>query len=401
MGLLDDGAEYLRRSGRNLGGLFDFLGGNATAGNAAIKSGADATLARLRGQPLTPDQAEALHNSPIGGFGPENLGAAGAIMGTYAGIGAKTANKAQLVKAKSAIKGGMDPEAARQQFGWFQDPTGDWKFEISDHKARLKQDKDGGYKLHHPDLRRAYPDLVDTLKIDTMPARNSLGEDNPMMGYYLKDSNTARLNESLLRNPNPDEAMRTLIHELQHGVQTREGFSPGTNPTSDEVRFKVDTERMPKWHALHEREGVMRNQRNDWLNANKNGSLEDFYKRNPEWTTEYDRLLKDIREHPSYNDMTFQTYESALGEVEARDTMNRLGFSEGSRKNNPPYVHEGIPLDRIWDVREVRGRLYPKKAADVEPPELRGLLNSPNLTPEQKGMLGSLLALGLFPKDAE
>ena len=51
MGLLDDGQEYLRRSGRNLGGLFDWLAGGAAAG-------AEPTMALLRGdaldQPLLP-----------------------------------------------------------------------------------------------------------------------------------------------------------------------------------------------------------------------------------------------------------------------------------------------------------------------------------------------------------
>lgn len=401
MGLLDDGTEYLRRSGRNLGGLFDFLGGNATAGNAAIKSGANATRALLAGRELTPEQREALHNSPIGGFGPENLGAGGALMGTYVGIGAKTANKAKLAQAQSAIKGGMDPEAARQRFGWFQDPTGDWKFEISDHKAQLKQDKAGNWVLAHPELERAYPGMVKGLKIDTMPAKNSLGQDNPLLGLYLKDTNTAKLNESLLANP--EEATGTLMHELQHGVQFKEGFSPGTHPASDEVRFKVDTEQMPKWHALHEREAEMRDQRNKWMSANKDWSLDDFYKKFPGWTDRYDTLLKQIREHPSYNEMTHNTYESALGEVEARDTMNRLRYLPDDRKRNRPYVGEGVPPGEIWDMREVRGRLYPKKVADEpDPQELRGLLDRTlGPSPETKGTLLSLLALGLFPKDAE
>lgn len=51
MGLLDDGQEYLRRSGRNLGGLFDWLSGGAQAG-------AEPTMALMRGdaldQPLLP-----------------------------------------------------------------------------------------------------------------------------------------------------------------------------------------------------------------------------------------------------------------------------------------------------------------------------------------------------------
>lgn len=51
MGLLDDAQEYARRSGRNLGGLFDWLAGGAAAG-------AEPTMALMRGdainEPLLP-----------------------------------------------------------------------------------------------------------------------------------------------------------------------------------------------------------------------------------------------------------------------------------------------------------------------------------------------------------
>ena len=312
-------------------------------------------------------------------------------MGTFAGIGANTANKALLAKTKSAIKGGMDPEQARQQFGWFQDPTGDWKFEISDHKARLYQDKAGNWKLRHADLERAYPGMVKDLNISTMPSRNSLGEENPLMGVYLKDSNTAKLNESLLADP--EEALRTLIHELQHGVQFREGFSPGTNPIADEVLHKVDTEKMPRWYEINERFDALRNQRANWETANKGKPLEDFYKLNPGWIDEHDRLLKERNSFPAYREMTHNMYESALGEVEARDTMNRLRLLPDDRKRHAPYRDNEVPGYPTWDMREVHNRLYPKKAADE--PELRGLL-----TPEQKGMIGSLWGIGLFSDDA-
>lgn len=383
--VLNSLGEYLRRSARNLGMGGQAMLDNAQAQNRAIKAGADATQKMMAGQEMTQAETDAVHNSPIGGFGTDGGGPApgGAIIGTYVGRGAKNVPQGYLRNAEKAAERGMDNEAIRQKYGWFQDPAGDWKYEVSDHKARIFQDKDGNWKLHHPELRRQYPDLVDNLQIQSFPAKTSLGQDNPMQGYYLRDSNKAHLNERLLNSADPSEALRTLLHELQHGVQFREGFSPGTNPASDAVNFKVENEQMPRWHALHEREAEMREQRRNWMNAFKDGSLEDFYKQHPEWTAEYDQLLKDIREHPSHNEMQHRTYESALGEVEARDTMERAGLSPGSRKNVPPYEwgrgpsdisQPPIPWDQIWDVREVEQRMRPKKAADVPDEELRRLI---------------------------
>lgn len=383
--------EYLRRSGRNLGMGLDAAVANATANNQAIRAGADATRQQMRGQELTPEQQDALHNSPIGGFGPENLGAGGAIMGTYAGIGAKTANKAQLAKAKSAIAGGMDPETARQQFGWFQDPAGDWKFEISDHRAELRRDpKTARDTLHHPDLRRAYPDLVDTLTIDELPGTDSFGNPNPVTAAYFQSTNTAKINNSAVKNQ--EEKLSALLHELQHGVQGREGFSPGTNQSSDAINHLVNTEYWPKYDEILERTHQLRRDRDLWTAKNQ-ASLEDFHKAHPNWASEYDGLLAAHRDYPGVSDWTFNKYKSALGEVEARDTQARRTLKPHERRAKAPYKGEGVPQDQIWDVRDVMNRLYPRKAADETEPGL--------LTPEQKGMIGSLLGLGLFSSDAE
>jgi hypothetical protein len=398
MGLLDDGQEYLRRSGRNIGGLFDWLAGGASAG-------AEPTMALMRGDALdepflpTADSggrigaiASAVTNHAVPGTMPKGS------LGTYGGIGSKTANKQLLGKAKAALRRGEDAEAVRQRTGWFQDPTGDWKYEISDHQAELRTADDGTLSLHHPELRRAYPDMVENLKIETLPATDDLGREHSTWGMYSHDDNTARINERLLKptfnKPPAYDPVGVLMHELQHGVQRREGHSPGTAPWSDAITHLENTEYWPKRADLGDAIEKVRDERNFWFNKpeNRNKSVADFDRQFPDWRERHDAAIKAWRDHPDIHDWRMDRYYSALGEVEARDTQNRLTLTPEQRRAAPPYRGEGIPQDQMWDMRDVLGRM-PRKAADTP---FQGLL-----TPEQKGMALSLLGLPFLPSDTQ
>jgi hypothetical protein len=403
VGLLDDFGEYLRRSGRNLGMAADAALANAASNNARARDSAGATLLQMRGADLNPSQQDALHNPPYGGFGTDAGAPGGGLLGTFAGVASKTANKQMLGKAKAALKRGEDAETVRQRFGWFQDPTGDWKYEISDHRAQLATDETGRYRLDHPELRRAYPDLLDSLKIDEMPGTDNLGRANPTVADYTPSTNTARVNPS--RVANPEAALRALMHEVQHGVQDVEGHSPGTSQHSAEVNYLVGTEYASMGQSIIDRQNTIRQVRDGWLKRNPDVSLDDFYRQYPGWAKAYDDLLAEARNLPTADEFAFNKYNSALGEVEARDTMNRLRLTPDQRKKDPPYRGEGIPQDRIWDTRAVARQL---PTAAEEPfqglldralessPEARGTLLSPELS-----LLSSLLGIPLLPSDAQ
>jgi hypothetical protein len=397
MGLLDDFGEYLRRSGRNLGMGADAALANAQANNARARDSADAVGLLMRGADLNPEQQDALHNPPYGGFGTDAGVPGGGLLGTFAGIKSATANKQMLGKAKAAIKRGMDPDEARQKFGWFQDPTGDWKYEISDHKAQLATDETGRYHLDHPELRRAYPDLTGSLKIDEMPGTDGLGRSNPTVADYTPSTNTARINPSQAEDR--EAALRALMHEVQHGVQEVEGHSPGSSQVSPEVGHLVGTEYWPRYEQIENDIALARRFRENVLNRNPGMTLEDFDKRHPDWASKHDALLADRRNLPDVSQWTFDKYNSALGEVEARDTMNRLRLTPDQRKAAPPYRGEGIPQDQIWDVRDVTRQL--PRAAD-DPQSFQGLLNRTlGTSPETKGALLSLLGVPFLPSDTQ
>lgn len=403
-GLFDQLGEYLRRSGRNLGMGLDAAVSNATANNAAIRAGADATLLQMQGQELTPEQNEALHSSPAGGFGTDAGGGGGAFAAMFAGAKSKTANKALLRKAKSAVKGGADTETVRQDTGWAQGPDGEWKYEISDHNAEVQIDpKTGNPGLYHPDLKRAYPDILKGLQIKWFhgPQANK--------GRFDVDTGEMWLNANLP----PDEWTSVALHEIQHPIQQREGFSGGANPTMPEIQHVAQTERndlrtqhyrdVDAYHNAFRAWVRERTQENpERFGRMKQGDLQDMFERAPEnadLVRRYENADKELgwMDTPSgARWFDHQAYERAMGEYEARETQVRQHMTPDQRRAEAPYRHDqAIPQHRLLDMRYLRDPNDP-------PPSLTGLLNQTlGPSPEAKGLAASLLGIGLFPKDAE
>lgn len=365
--------EFARRSARNLGIGAQTLYDNARANNSAIRAGADATRKLMAGGDMA--DLDAVHNSPIAGFGTDAGGPApgGAFLGTFVGRNAAQVPQRFREFAGKAAQRGMDNEAIRQKYGWFQDKAGDWKFEISDHRAELRVDPKDPNKviLYHPELRRQYPDLVDTLKIGDLPNTDMFGRPNPTVAEYRRTTNTANINWSAANTP--QEALKALLHELQHGVQFKEGHSPGTAQNSDEIGHLVNTEYWPRYDRIENDIAAGRRFRENWLNTNPGATIEDFDKANPDWWSQYAANLSERNNFPGINDWTFDKYWNALGEVEARSTMNRMDLTPLERRNLPPDMLTSVNRDKFWDVRDVTKDMQPRKAAE-EPPTLRQII---------------------------
>lgn len=137
---------------------------------------------------------------------------------------------------------GKGPPQIWKTTGWFRGPDDKWRFEINDSKAMLRPPildylDNGKYRqgwagegklgevLSHPDLYRAYPDLKDvSVRFD--PRASSLGSHGPYPGREYISVNPS---EAGNQGPVNSGVLRTLLHEAQHGVQWREGFTPGAN----------------------------------------------------------------------------------------------------------------------------------------------------------------------------
>lgn len=147
---------------------------------------------------------------------------------SFGGKNAKTADIGLLQKAETLEKDGASAEEIRKETGWSRGLDNKWKFEIDDSKATYKEDKIHLGKavnlnevLEHKDLFKAYPDLkkVKVKEISNLDAR----------GIYSPNFDCIFINE----NMPTQEKLKSLIHEVQHAIQVREGFAVGESPDNE------------------------------------------------------------------------------------------------------------------------------------------------------------------------
>ncbi|WP_302489784.1 LPD23 domain-containing protein [uncultured Mitsuokella sp.] len=153
-----------------------------------------------------------------------------------AGTNARTAGIMALQKAQAMQNAGRNAQEIWKETGWLQGRDGRWRFEIPDHldKIDLSILQDG--KMHtvgeiyeNPELFQAYPALQDIrVQMDdsgTLEARDAAAS----AGYDFADGA-----QKILFNPkdfraDDKQAKMTLVHEIQHVIQSIEGFAKGGN----------------------------------------------------------------------------------------------------------------------------------------------------------------------------
>jgi hypothetical protein len=206
-------------------------------------------------QPQTPGQwseedefrKQSLANAPYE-WGPQTaltmagMGTPFAARGTAGIFGGKlaaTADQAALARAEKMASKGSSPDKIWDKTGWFQGADGKWRFEIPDFKAKVTdaplaygKGSTAGEKLEHPELYAAYPDVAQTSVINYVGNPLAGGEYSHGFGPHgaigLTDQTIA----------DPKQMRSTMLHELQHAIQRREGFEPGAalNDSSESAR---------------------------------------------------------------------------------------------------------------------------------------------------------------------
>lgn len=247
---------------------------------------------------------------------------------SYAGEFARTADKETLERAKQMIDGGASAEDIFRETGWFKGADGQWRFEIDDSKMEFRRDGDvrlmeeepyrrmqelsdkwaasfekGGEELTEAEsaeleaLQDQYVDRVweekyelqDFLKHDAIykaypKLRHMSLIFRPMSiedyGYYSPKDGAIVMNSDLIGAPE-----NTLIHEIQHIIQSMEGFARGASP-------KYWNDRME--------EGF----------SKKNAAGEEM--------------------------LPNELYRNTAGEIEARDVAARRNLSAEERRNRMP-----------------------------------------------------------------
>ena len=265
-------------------------------------------------------------------------GGMGGALGTFAGVGAKTADVAKLELAQKLKQAGVADRDIHAQTGWtFGFPDGKPRFEIDDSAAKtglvfLDKPKQIDSAFKHNDLYSAYPELGKT-QFTYAPAssmRGFNGNFDPKGGFdgspAMQVSQSVGLDNSF---------NSTMLHELQHAVQEQEGFARGGSPQM-----------------------FMRGYQNKLKDLNSQVIDINQQMRSASGTPQYDELMnarsgivKQIqaiegREGLGALEAANKDYRSLAGEAEARLTQARMNMTQAERAASYPPSMFDVPIDQ-------------------------------------------------------
>ena len=245
--------------------------------------------------------------------------------GIFGGKLAKGANLGEQEVAETFAKHGGHPDDIWKETGWFQGSDGQWRHEIPDTLAQFnKNPPASGGKLpelltEHPLLYSAYPELKDAefriVPGDVSSYQGKIGGNH----YFMFGRETLKNDPSV------------VLHEIQHAIQSTEGFAKGGSPAKGPFKSPFDDELRPLMEEL------------DALNKKY------YNKSNKEIPSEVRERLKYLDEvamtnyrlQESYKDEAFSNYEKLSGETEARNVQDR--FIPGATPTQHPQRGESVP----------------------------------------------------------
>lgn len=246
-----------------------------------------------------------------------------------------------LVTAQAMAAEGKDSETIRAITGWFPGKYDDkMRWEVPDNEARYlpatKQWGKGSEQwaanldeiIDHPVLFEAYPEAR---KIRV----SRLATSDTASGSFSSASNRISLN-ALKDNL---ENFSTLLHEVQHWIQDKEGFARGGNVSTADLS-QVEAEIVSK--------AISDAQKTKSEPLYQDESLEWILKNDPSLTSSQKQwAVNVVKAGPSaIKDLQANTpvgrYRRTAGEIESRDVQARQSFTPEQRKAIAPYSSENI-----------------------------------------------------------
>jgi hypothetical protein len=136
--------------------------------------------------------------------------------------------------AEAALAAGKDPDEVWKYTGWKPGMEGKMRFEIDDRAMKFKGDIKSSNRLsdivEHDQLFNQYPE------IDNVPVFITIDPKIDKSSGYFHGSRKGYAGELVVKAPSEDVAKDTLIHEIQHWVQQKEGFARGSQPEYETIR---------------------------------------------------------------------------------------------------------------------------------------------------------------------
>jgi hypothetical protein len=269
---------------------------------------------------------------------------------SFAGESARTADLSARDRAQEMERQGRDsvpdrygntpgsPEEQHLATGWHRGVDGKMRFEIDDSEAAVHAEDLSKYRharlgdvLDHPELMKAYP------KLEDIPVTSSW--DLKVNGSFDPSTNTISLRDpSEYPATGKDSLKSVLLHEVQHVIQTQEGFARGGN--SGEFAAPRVAERQTLMDKARDASARI-------VAANEAGDT----KLADSLIAKRSQIVDQLKEKGLLTDQqiktgAFRDYQSLAGEVEARNTQERLGMTAADRRAMPPTETADTPRDK-------------------------------------------------------
>lgn len=312
------------------------------------------------------------------------------IIGQMSKLGASRADlKGMAIKMAAE---GMSPEEIIQKTGWYQGPLdGMWRTELPNTKTKINLPelmplpKSSGRIKYEPGqsvIERNIteviddPALLEQYDLDYRKEYGLTAKDQQQKSDWFQMGSLKKIKIVFDKNlppgagwharsgfygPNgelepetitvsglssPQEIRSIILHELQHAIQNREAFAPG----SDTRYYEKDKYLASKWNdALDKRlEELEAKNKKLLLHGDE---LKSYY-RLRSFKNHVDRHNEEVARVGSDN--PFDLYRSAAGEVEARNVELRdKALSPQGLMENPPFTTEDIPTSsQTYRARE-------------------------------------------------
>jgi len=248
-----------------------------------------------------------------------------------------------LAKAKQLESEGVDANTIWKETGFGKAQDGEWRFEIDDSRASLKDISDqpmdsnliitGDDYLNHAGLLNALPELTD---LDVKPYKFNL--EGGAFGYFAKDGGNPEVgfnpmaSKSLEEYSASPEAKKRFklgktLHEFQHAVQNIEGHAGGSSPRAEQSRILQADGAVQQ--ARDEIDNIKKRLEED-TSLTKDEKIALF---NQQKLFEED-IVNIERYAATQGDDNYRN--KVLGELEAFETQKRVGMSAEERENLMP-----------------------------------------------------------------
>lgn len=288
-------------------------------------------------------------------------------LGMFGGKMAKTADLDALERAKALDASGAPREGIWNDTGWFKGADGEWRFEVDDSTSQFNglnpepQTTPIRAAMKHPGLYDAYPDMN---AIQTREATIGGGTSGV---YYGPE-----LGEAINVSWSAPDKRSVMLHEMQHAIQQREGWSRGgnssqfggdvPNPSADVYRSALDTS--PELQELT----AIRS------SAQMQGEIQ---KSNEIWRREFQRKADELEEIDTPEAMA---QLDALFDQYNRQVQSSFPTMARAEQLVASLQSKGIPASKPTDVLKPT-EAYTRLAGEVE---ARNVQTRMNMTPEQR-----------------